>query len=121
VTHTRKNLGQNGEKAAVNYLLEKGYALLATNFKTKTAEIDIIARDSETICFVEVKTRTSLKRGLPREAVNHTKQQKIISAATLYLKENNLFHQRARFDVVEVIYLKDLWQINLIKNAFQAQ
>ena len=65
----RINLGKRGEDIAARFLLEKGLALIARNFRDKFGEIDIIAKDRETLVFVEVKTRRSHRFGLPQEAV----------------------------------------------------
>jgi putative endonuclease len=114
-------IGREGEKAAADYLCQNGYTLIERNYRTPTAEIDIIARQDDFLCFVEVKTRTSLKKGLPRESVHYKKQQKIISGASFYLKKNRLFNHRIRFDVVEILLSTDQDQhpeITLIKNAF---
>lgn len=114
----QQKIGQRGEKAAADFLRQKGYILLERNYRTRTAEIDIIARDNDCICFVEVKARTSFKKGLPKESVHYAKQQKIISGASFYLKENNLFTHRVRFDVVEIIFDNNKYEATLIKNAF---
>jgi putative endonuclease len=116
----RKALGQNGEKAAISFLKTKGFTILETNYRTKPAEIDIIAKDNEFICFIEVKTRQSLKMGLPRESVNYSKQKKIILGASFYLKEKKLMNSKVRFDVVEVYKKSNRFDINIIENAFQA-
>ncbi|MBT7260412.1 MAG: YraN family protein, partial [Desulfobacula sp.] len=90
-----------------------------TNYRTKIAEIDIIAKDRDCLCFIEVKTRRSLKKGLPKESITRSKQKKIILGACFYLKEKKQENSRVRFDVVEVIEKKGCFDINLIKNAFQ--
>ncbi len=115
----RKSLGRLGETSAISFLKKQGVKILETNFRTKFSEIDIITKDRGTICFVEVKTRRSLKKGLPRESVTPSKQKKIILGATQYLKDNNLLNHRVRFDVVEVVQENDTLSINLIKHAFQ--
>lgn len=111
-------IGQSGEMLAADYLSEKGYILLERNYRTRTAEIDIIAKQGDCLCFIEVKTRSSLRKGLPKESVLHTKQQKLISGATFYLKEKKLSNLRVRFDVVEIMITHDNPAITLIKNAF---
>lgn len=117
-----KQLGKKGEQAARKYLLSRGYKLLAANYSTPQFEIDIIAKDRETLCFIEVKTRTGIKKGLPREAVTPAKQKKIIMGAQYYLSRKKITETRLRFDVVEVLY-KDSshtdCDITLIPNAFQ--
>ncbi|WP_299977171.1 YraN family protein [Desulfobacula sp.] len=116
----RKNLGQRGETAAISFLQTQGFTILETNYRTIMAEIDIIANDKDCICFIEVKTRRSLKKGLPRESVNYSKQKKIILGASFYLKEKKQMNSRVRFDVVEVLEKNGIFDINLIKNAFLA-
>jgi len=115
------NLGRTGEEAAARFLETLGYNILEQNYRTRHFEIDIIARDGDTLCFVEVKTRSNLKKGLPREAVIPAKQKKIILGASFYLKSNKIANQRVRFDVVEVVYTGDLPEILLIPNAFQGE
>lgn len=111
--------GQKGEARATLFLKNSGFTILATNFRTPFAEIDIIAKEAEVFCFIEVKTRTSITKALPKESVNMKKQKKIIMGARQYLKTNRLFHARSRFDVIEII-LTDPPVINHLKNAFQA-
>lgn len=116
------SVGTKGETLAADMLTRKGYHILETNFKTRFCEIDIIARYQESICFIEVKTRTSVKKGLPREAVHHTKQQKIRLGAQQFIKQNRLYRNRFRFDVVEVLLKEDnTCEINHIENAFTGQ
>ncbi len=115
----KKKLGHRGETAAISFLQTKGFIILETNYQTKIAEIDIIAKDQDRICFIEVKTRRSLKKGLPKESVTYSKQKKIILGASLYLKTTQQMNFKVRFDVVEVIEKKGQFNINLIKNAFQ--
>ena len=126
MTNRTHKTGQHGETLAAEFLSRNGYTLLERNYRTRNAEIDIIARDHDCICFVEVKTRTSRKKGLPRESVHHTKQQKLISGASFYLKEKKLFDQQVRFDVIEIFIPRVTRdenfasppEITLIKNAF---
>jgi len=113
-------LGTAGEAAAVQYLESCGFKIIETDFRTKQAQIDIIAEDQDFVCFIEVKTRRSLKKGLPRESVNLKKQKKIVQGALFYIKNRKLGDSRIRFDVVEVFYTGNSgFDFNLIKNAFQ--
>jgi putative endonuclease len=111
-------LGLAGEQAAAGYLESLGYTILEKNYRSRAFEIDLVAKHGQVICFVEVKTRSSTKKGMPREAVGHAKQQKIIMGASLYLKQHHLINQRARFDVVEIITQGPVPEFNLIQNAF---
>lgn len=81
-------------------------------------EIDIIAEDKGTICFIEVKARHSDRRGSSKEAVSNRKQRQISKAALSFLKENKLWERSARFDVVSIDFAGDNPRIDLIKNAF---
>jgi len=111
--------GKLAEEAAVNFLKEKGYKILSRNFKTKLGEVDVVARDRDTYCFIEVKSRNSDRFGLPQEAVSVLKQRQISKAALGYLKKNRLLNEKARFDVVSIMYQNSSPVIDLIKNAFE--
>ena len=110
----RKSLGWQGESSAL------GFKILENNFRSRAAEIDIIEKDHETFCFIEVKPRRSVKKGLPKESVTPLKQNKIILGASFYLKKNKLLESKIRFDVIEVFEKDGQFEFNLIKNAFQA-
>lgn len=112
-------LGKSGEDAAVNFLIKQDYRILFRNYRTKLGEIDIVARDKDTVCFVEVKSRQSDRCGLPSESVIAAKQRRISRLAILFLKENNLLNARARFDVVSVVFSGGLPEIELVRNAFE--
>ena len=97
------------------YLEQEGYEILEYNYRCKTGEIDIIAKEGQTLVFVEVKYRKDDKKGYPAQAVDQRKQQKIRKSAMIYLKKNHLsFEQQMRFDVVEILGKK----IRVIKHAF---
>lgn len=112
-------LGKKAEESAAIFLKENGYRVLARNYRTRLGEIDIIALDQGTYCFIEVKARSSERFGLPQEALLRRKQRQISKAALIYLKENNLLEKRARFDVVSLIYQEGVPKLDLIKNAFE--
>ena len=118
---SKQNLykGKSGEDLASKALEENGYKIIRRNYRVRLAEIDIIARDKDTYCFVEVKSRLSDRFGLPAEAVSVPKQNKISMAAVTFLKQNNLLDKKARFDVVTVTFDKDNPRVELIKNAFE--
>lgn len=117
---SKENLrfGRRGEDRAADFLVSRGYKLLQRNYKSKLGEIDIIARDKETVCFIEVKSRNTVRFGLPQEAVSRLKQKQIAKVATMFLKENNLLDSFARFDVVSVLFSGEKENIELIKDAF---
>jgi len=119
VTKEHLYLGQSGEEAAVSFIKRNGYRIITKNYKSKLGEIDIIARDKGTICFIEVKSRKTDRYGLPQEAVSMDKQRHISRAALLFLKEKNLLNKKARFDVISIIYNEGIPKLGLIKNAFE--
>ncbi len=116
-----KSLGIYGEKTAIKFLESKGYKILTKNYRCKIGEIDIIAADGDTLSFVEVKTRSSDKYGLPGEAVNYNKQIKIVKTALHYITKNRLTKWMSRFDIVEILVNEDnsINSIELLKDAFQ--
>lgn len=112
--------GLQGEALVADYLRKKGYNLVAHGYFCRFGEIDLIAWDSNTLCFIEVKTRTNLEMGLPREYVTYGKQKKLKKTALFYLSEKKL-DCFCRFDVAEV-YAEhgfDKARIVYIPNAFQ--
>ena len=116
----QKSLGQLGEDCAANFLEAAGYTIVARNFRIRSAEIDIIAQRDGVLVFVEVKTRSDIRHGLPVEAVTIRKQKKIISAASVFLQNEKFSECACRFDVVEVFLRGELVEeINHIENAFE--
>lgn len=114
----RKNLGKTGENLACEYLKANKIKVLDKNYKNKIGEIDIIAKDGDTVAFIEVKTRSSYIFGTPAEAVNYKKQQKIIKTALKWMTDKN-YEDDIRFDVIEVLINETgAPDINYIKNAF---
>jgi putative endonuclease len=115
-----KEIGRLGEGLAKDYLTSISYDIQSMNYRTRNGEIDIIANDGITLVFIEVKTRTSILYGYPREAVNIEKQAKIRQIALQYIGEVGMSKRHIRFDVVEVM-LDSFYRarkIHLIKNAF---
>lgn len=98
----RKETGAMGEQAAADYLLEKGYELLARNWHCRWGELDLVARKEEILAFVEVKTRKPGAMVSPLEAVNRTKRRKLIRSAQAYLMELGETELQPRFDVAAV-------------------
>lgn len=113
------NLGSLAEEKAQGFLKANGYKILRRNYKTKLGEVDIIAKDKDTFCFVEVKCRSSKAFGTGFEALNSRKQNQISKAALVYLKENKLLDRKARFDVVSLDNSAAGEKVSLVKNAFE--
>ncbi|GCE20466.1 YraN family protein [Dictyobacter kobayashii] len=99
----RQGLGRTGERLAAERLEQVGYSILERNFRCRYGEIDLVAEHGSDLVFIEVKTRRGLTHGLPEEAVNRRKQQKIIQVGQYYLFVNNADLARSwRVDVVAV-------------------
>lgn len=110
-----KQKGELGEELAVCFLIRQGWNILARNYRCPWGEIDLICEKDSFLAFVEVKARTSIRYGLPREAVVPSKQEKIKRTASVWLSEHPTTLQ-PRFDVLEV-YLSSGY-INHLEHAF---
>ena len=116
---TRRALGDRGEDLAIKHLQKRGYKVIEKNYRCRWGEIDLIARDRETLVFVEIKARTSSGFGLPQEAVDGFKQRKLAQVAKAYVAERNVKEAiSSRFDVVAVQLTPSGPKIELIKDAF---
>ncbi len=112
-------LGAYGEQCAARYLRNNGYKILSANFRTNSGEIDIIAEKKNTVCFVEVKTRTQGCMLPPSSAVGVHKEANIRSSAAVYMNINKSDKSK-RFDIIEVITdeKNKMISLNHIKDAF---
>ena len=112
--------GNRGEAAVANYLRKQSYTLLASQWRCRFGELDLVARDRKgTICFVEVKLRGAGSIALPREFVDGRKQERLRTAAASYLSTHGL-DAPARFDVAEVYQEKNgELRIEYLENAFE--
>lgn len=115
VNGEKRRLGLFGESRAAKFLEKSGYKILHRNFKCPFGEIDIIAQKDDTVCFVEVKTRSSDYFGAPNQAVDKKRQKRYIDSARYYFT-NREINCTVRFDIIEVT--KE--GINHIENAFTA-
>jgi putative endonuclease len=109
--------GQKGEVLAANYLKNKGYAVLETNWRFRNLEADIIATQGETMVIAEVKTRRTNFFGEPETFVTRQKQRNLIKAANEYIERNQL-DLEVRFDVISVILNSSGNTVNHIEAAF---
>lgn len=118
----RRAIGNLYENEVIRYLKKNKYKILKKNYYTKYGEIDIIAKDGETLVFIEVKAREKNSKLNPFESVDLYKQKKIIKAVKIFLLENNLFNSHIRFDVAGVIVENNkVLKIEVIKDAFQEE
>ncbi len=115
-----KTLGERGEEQAVAYLKGEKFAIVERNYRCKSGEIDIVAKDGKTLVFVEVKTRRNELFGPPQLAVTRFKQRQLSKAALTWLAKNNKHNSIARFDVVAILLREDQTpEINHIRDAFE--
>ena len=120
---SRLNIAKIGESLALKHLKARGCKILAQNYRARRGEIDLIVQDGEFTVFVEVKTRRSLRFGLPQAAVTLQKQRQISKVALAYLQARNLLDAPCRFDVI-AIHLSpqlELLRLEQIESAFQVE
>ncbi|MFN2615144.1 MAG: YraN family protein [Actinomycetota bacterium] len=100
--HERSVLGADGEAAGARWLESRGWRIVDRNVRYREGELDIIAARGGILAFIEVKTRRSVRFGIPREAVTSSKQRKIRAVAARYLMDRRPGFDSVRFDVPEV-------------------
>ena len=111
----KRKTGGRFEQIAAEYLRQNGYRIIEQNFFSRIGEIDIVARENNYLCFVEVKYRTGHRYGYAAEAVHPAKQKTICRVATIYMKARRLAPTTPiRFDVVSI----QGEDIRLFRNAF---
>lgn len=110
-----------GEEVAQGELERRGYLILERDWRNKHRDIDIIALENETmtLCFVEVKTRSSDTVQSPEEAVDRKKIRNLAYAANTYLHYCQIRYKAIRFDIIAVVGKRpEVERVDLIKNAF---
>ncbi len=114
--HTRAR-GRVGEDEARAWLRRRGYHIVDRNVATKAGEIDLVARDGPTLCFIEIKARSNRAFGPAITAVPTKKQRRLARAAALYLVLNP-FDGPCRFDVLAMDLADEGWRFTLVQDAF---
>lgn len=94
------SIGNLGEEAAVKAIKKQGYKVIERNYRTKMGEIDIIAKDGDYTCFIEVRLRKNNNFGSPADTIDMRKQQKIIRTAKYYAMAKKIYDCPMRFDAV---------------------
>jgi putative endonuclease len=120
-----RTLGELGERLAAKHVVDSGYRLVLANFKVPigrntnqaqvTGEIDLIAFDGDTLCFIEVKTRSSDEFTGPLSAVDLRKQRQIIRAARVYRRIFRIRDIRHRYDVVTIVMGRETPRVEIVK------
>ena len=112
--------GRDGEHIASDYLKKNGYFIIERNFKNYLGEIDIVAKENDVICFVEVRARREPADITDiLDSIGKNKQYRLSRLALSYLNEKKLTDCRARFDVICIRFLEDKNEIALFKDAFE--
>ncbi|HLA76819.1 MAG TPA: YraN family protein [Vicinamibacteria bacterium] len=114
-------LGARGEAVACRYLEAKGLRVLTRNYRTRSGEVDIVARDGEVTVFVEVKERQDAEHGEGYEAVTIGKRRRVIRAAQSYAATHGLWEARLRFDVVSIDWSAGAPSLRHDEGAFDSQ
>ena len=96
-------IGRRGEKIASSFLASRNFDIILRNYRCSSGEIDIIARDGSTICFVEVKTRRHNSKSRPARGLTEKQRKRIRKAANHYMNKINNPLMPFRFDLLEVI------------------
>ena len=115
----RRALGRYGEDLAEAYLRRQGFRILARNLHLRQAELDLLALEGSTLCFIEVRLRSSIAFGSAAESVDRRKQRRIATAARAALATLHLpYHESLRFDVIAIDARRDPPEVELIRGAF---
>jgi putative endonuclease len=120
MSNSRIALGKTGEDLACRELERRGYAVVARGYRRRGGELDIVARDGQTLVFVEVKARHGCAFGEAAEAVTWLKRRRIQQLALDYVMRHHLTDCPCRFDVVSILYDGSQPVVEVFQNAFDA-
>ncbi|MDO6596534.1 YraN family protein [Oceanihabitans sp. 2_MG-2023] len=110
-------LGEKGEQLAVDFLLQNGYQIMERNYRFQKAEVDIIAKQKDTLAIVEVKTRSTKDFGNPQDFLKPKQIQRIVKAVDQYVTTNKL-DVEVRFDIIAIVKTGNTFEIEHLENAF---
>lgn len=113
--------GEAGEELACRYLEKQGLCILERNFRRRSGELDVVAREGRVTVFVEVKERRSGSHGAGHEAVTASKRRRIVRAARLYASAHGLSEAPLRFDVVSIDWNLGRPDVRHDRDAFPAE
>ena len=99
---SHNKLGHLGENIAKKFLQQKGFIIIALNWRHLHYEIDIISKHQNVLVFVEVKTRSTYRYGFPDASIDHKKENRLREAAEIYIEQKDL-HNEIRFDIVSIV------------------
>lgn len=116
----RRARGREAEELAAAFLRERGFEILDRNHATRRGEVDIVCREGEVVCFVEVRSRTSDAQGGPEETVDRRKARRVVAAATDWAVKHGGLDRDMRFDVVAITFAGAGARIEHFRAAFDA-
>lgn len=110
-------LGKKGEQLATDFLVKKGYNIVERNYRFEKAEVDIIAKQKDTLAIIEVKTRSTTDFGNPQDFVKPSQIKRLVKAVNEYVNDNDL-NVDVRFDIIAIIKDGNHYKIEHLENAF---
>jgi putative endonuclease len=116
----RRARGREAEDLAAAFLRERGFEILARNHAIRRGEVDLVCREGDVLCFVEVRSRTSAAQGGPEETVGRRKARRVVAAATDWALRNGGLDRAIRFDVVAVTFVEPGPRIEHFRAAFDS-
>ena len=118
MTRERLELGRLGEDLALQKIRKLGYRCLVRNYRCSLGEVDLIARDGDTLVFIEIKTRRGRSLEFAKEAVSRKKRRQLSKVALSYIRDHDCADVKSRFDVVAISLQGNRREIEVVKNAF---
>jgi putative endonuclease len=112
--------GRGAEDAAARWLEDQGFRVVARNHATRRGEVDLVCMEADTLCFVEVRSRSSAAFGSPSRTVDASKARRVVAAATDWAVRNGGLDRAIRFDVVAVDLSGPAPRFELVRSAFDA-
>ncbi|MFH1122318.1 MAG: YraN family protein [Pseudomonadota bacterium] len=118
MTRERLELGRLGEDLALKKIKKMGYRCLVRNYRCTLGEVDLVARDGDTLVFIEIKTRRGKSLEYAKEAVSMKKRRQLSKVALSYMRDHDCADVKSRFDVVAISLEGNRREIEVVKNAF---
>ena len=116
----RRERGTAAEALAAAFLARHGLEVIARNHAIRRGEVDLVCREGDVLCFVEVRSRTSRAQGGPEETVGRRKARRVVAAATNWCTRNGGLERKIRFDVVAITFGEGEPEIAHWRDAFDA-
>ena len=120
MSRARQDLGRRGEAIARAHIERLGHVVVATNYRSRVGEVDLVTEKDGAIVFVEVRARSGPSMGLPEESITPTKRGHLVASAQEYLQEHGVQDRQWRIDLVAVEFNRGRPpRIRIIENAIE--